>query len=661
MCALDSSLNELVRERTKKHEGNENPQFNELFDFTSVLEKLSFVEIVVIEKHLLAKSHILGTIILDFSDQKAKVNGFLSTITATTTTQEQQHNHNHEGHKHKHSHNHNEPIISMPSTTTTTSSSTDSTPGTPKSTDSTSMDQMLLNRPRRSSTVGSSSPYLRNPSKVDMIHVWADGLCQVDKPNSTISFDNYFDLSECAFDRKTTGKIRLRFQMKFEQPRSLLTFSETPEKNGDTVPFSHPQSSSSNELHANLSPSMRQLMRFMPFVEDRSSAFKQLPRSTFLIIFSYLSAKELAISSAVSSKWRSIILSEAHDTVLWKPFAIFDSEAFSNAASRRGSRAGEKPPQPLKIPSDVSHMSEIQKEQRKHIKEHQASDKEKERQQSEWMKWCRTWRETVVEDFYHPLAAVRIQINMSFTAVKDSKRNFVWTQKDLHGLPKSAMTKDDLNEFVASHCPGITMIPNEIGMLKNLQQLSLSFNNITELPTAIGDLVHLRLLKLTSNKLTTLPSSLRQLTKLRSLMVDKNDITSLPDDFFKIQNFGGLTIGLVSLATANFEHNKLKQMPPGLAHCENLVRLNLRCNFLKKFDSRDLPITLSDLTLAENPLEDAIDLSPFDLLFSVSLSFKIGKNSSFLYHFVAFTDYLPKLANQFQNFTPLDNFQTKIK
>jgi len=361
-----------------------------------------------------------------------------------------------------------------------------------------------------------------------------------------------------------------------------------------------------------------------------------LPRSIFLIIFSLLGAKDLAIASSVSSKWRSIILSEAHDSYLWKPFAVFDAEAFSNAASRRGSHSS--PPQPPKALTEIVRLSEKEKDQRQQIKEHLENEKQKEKQQSEWMKWCRTWRETVVEDFYHPLAAVRIQINMAYSTVKDAKRNFVWTQKDLHGLPKYALMKEDLNEFVASHCPGITMIPNEINMLKNLQQLSLSFNNITELPQSIGDLVHLRLLKLTSNKLQTLPSSLRQLTKLRSLMVEKNDISSLPDDFFRIQNMGGITVGLVSLATVNLEHNKLKELPPGLAHCENLVRLNLKCNFLKKFDCRDLPITLSDLTLAENPLEDAIDLSPFDSLFSVSLPFKIGKQSSLPDHMLLFTE-----------------------
>jgi Leucine-rich repeat (LRR) protein len=128
------------------------------------------------------------------------------------------------------------------------------------------------------------------------------------------------------------------------------------------------------------------------------------------------------------------------------------------------------------------------------------------------------------------------------------------------------------------------------------------------------------------------------LTKLRSLMVDKNELSSLPDDFFRLQPHGTNPLGFLNLATLNFEGNQLQTIPAGLGLCQNLVRVNLYSNQLRKIDCRDLPIVLTDLTIAQNPLEDPVDLLPFDNLVALSLPFKIAKTSSLPEHLVPFLE-----------------------
>lgn len=69
---------------------------------------------------------------------------------------------------------------------------------------------------------------------------------------------------------------------------------------------------------------------------------------------------------------------------------------------------------------------------------------------------------------------------------------------------------------------GLRVLPSEIGLLSNLQFLSLAYNQLTALPSEIGLLSNLQELRLSSNQLTCLPSEISLLSNLVSY--DNNPI-----------------------------------------------------------------------------------------------------------------------------------------
>ena len=79
-------------------------------------------------------------------------------------------------------------------------------------------------------------------------------------------------------------------------------------------------------------------------------------------------------------------------------------------------------------------------------------------------------------------------------------------------------------------------LPESIGQLINLQELSSSGNQITELPESIGQLINLQQLSLSDNQITELPESIGQLSNLQDLWVNDNKITKLPESLGQLVN-----------------------------------------------------------------------------------------------------------------------------
>ena len=78
-------------------------------------------------------------------------------------------------------------------------------------------------------------------------------------------------------------------------------------------------------------------------------------------------------------------------------------------------------------------------------------------------------------------------------------------------------------------------LPSEIGCLKNLEYLDLSFNKMKSLPNEISNLSILISLNVANNKLVELPPSLSSLQRLENLDLSNNRLTSL----------GSLELGLM--------------------------------------------------------------------------------------------------------------------
>ncbi len=88
-------------------------------------------------------------------------------------------------------------------------------------------------------------------------------------------------------------------------------------------------------------------------------------------------------------------------------------------------------------------------------------------------------------------------------------------------------------------------IPNELGDLKNLQELNLHKNHLSgSIPASLGNLTALRVLDLSFNSLSeTIPASICDLTNLKTLELYMNRLTGeLPSAIGNLQNLETLAV-----------------------------------------------------------------------------------------------------------------------
>jgi Leucine-rich repeat (LRR) protein len=83
-------------------------------------------------------------------------------------------------------------------------------------------------------------------------------------------------------------------------------------------------------------------------------------------------------------------------------------------------------------------------------------------------------------------------------------------------------------------CVEIKKLPDNIGILKNLENLSIPYNELTELPNSFENLESLRKLNLCSNNFTKFPKVLFKLKKLDYLHIDGNNISE--EEILKFSN-----------------------------------------------------------------------------------------------------------------------------
>ena len=70
----------------------------------------------------------------------------------------------------------------------------------------------------------------------------------------------------------------------------------------------------------------------------------------------------------------------------------------------------------------------------------------------------------------------------------------------------------------------------------------MSGNKLTELPAEIGDLRELRELWVSYNQLVGLPTSIQRLTKLEELYLDENKLTELPAEIGDLRELRVLSV-----------------------------------------------------------------------------------------------------------------------
>mmetsp|Transcript_6112 Transcript_6112/g.10147 ORF Transcript_6112/g.10147 Transcript_6112/m.10147 type:complete len:319 (+) Transcript_6112:100-1056(+) len=113
-------------------------------------------------------------------------------------------------------------------------------------------------------------------------------------------------------------------------------------------------------------------------------------------------------------------------------------------------------------------------------------------------------------------------------------------------------------------------VPQGFGLIKNLRELRLRYNNLVTLPGDIAQLSgSLKILDLAGNSITKIPPCVQHLSLLQELKVDHNKLKSLQG----VEHMVNLKI-----LTANY--NKIKALPRGIANLIDLEVLYLSDNIL---------------------------------------------------------------------------------
>lgn len=176
------------------------------------------------------------------------------------------------------------------------------------------------------------------------------------------------------------------------------------------------------------------------------------------------------------------------------------------------------------------------------------------------------------------------------------------TQNQFNILPKASLllkdsTSTDLNNNQ------LNTLPEALSKLTNLKTINLSGNQLKKLPTPIPKLFSITTLNLSENNLSTLPVAFGQLNNLKTLNLSNNQFKVFSDVISKLENLTWIDLSdnrintllflegqLENLATLDLRANNLDSIPSEIAHLKNLTAL-----FLSENQLTSLPKTIVQL------------------------------------------------------------------
>jgi len=139
----------------------------------------------------------------------------------------------------------------------------------------------------------------------------------------------------------------------------------------------------------------------------------------------------------------------------------------------------------------------------------------------------------------------------------------------------------------------IESIPESIGNLKNLRILNFGRNRITEIPSSIGNMTNIEQLYLDNNKIKVIPDSIGNLKKLDRVSFTRNEIESIPDSIGNLEN----------LINLSFSYNKIQTVPDTIGNLKSLKYLFLNNNNITSIpDSIKNLSSIKELHLENNPI-----------------------------------------------------------
>ena len=165
-------------------------------------------------------------------------------------------------------------------------------------------------------------------------------------------------------------------------------------------------------------------------------------------------------------------------------------------------------------------------------------------------------------------------------------KKFAFTERAAYYELSDAVAHADQVTTLKLNRLGLTEIPKEIALFKNLVELDLSNNKITSIGGKLSGLNNLQVLNLSSNALTEVPSELCNLPSLLSLNLSSNKISSGSFSCTKLERL-------------YLNNNELTSLPSGIAQMKNLRGLYLHSNKLTSLDESLLKITTLEVLLVQ--------------------------------------------------------------
>ena len=182
-------------------------------------------------------------------------------------------------------------------------------------------------------------------------------------------------------------------------------------------------------------------------------------------------------------------------------------------------------------------------------------------------------------------------------------------------LPEYLSEFNNLTELDIAWC-NLSVIPDNLIILKNLKKLNISSNRITKIHPKIGNLEDLEELDLSYNEMEKIQLPILELKSLKHLNLAGNKIHKIPEEISKLKsleilnlNFNliqNLVVGLSVLNNLNaiyLIHNRLKEIPSYIfklnalrvAHftANNIIMIQCDVNIFEQFD---------EFYISENPL-----------------------------------------------------------
>uniref|UniRef100_A0A8C3QIM8 P53-induced death domain protein 1 n=1 Tax=Cyanoderma ruficeps TaxID=181631 RepID=A0A8C3QIM8_9PASS len=149
------------------------------------------------------------------------------------------------------------------------------------------------------------------------------------------------------------------------------------------------------------------------------------------------------------------------------------------------------------------------------------------------------------------------------------------------------------DEFGSYQHGFLTSLPPDLGNLRCLTHLDLSFNRLSILPSCILHLPSLRVLLVSHNSLVTLPENFGRLSKMTFFSAMKNQLKELPESIGELSMLQDLDLSenalellpeevgnLHNCTELDLSGNRLLSIPDSLANLKSLRRLHLHSNLL---------------------------------------------------------------------------------